>query len=73
MSVQDSAGPAVKDAIEKGRQAAEDASEAVKKLVGRGLNMDIREFVRDEPWLAVAAAFAVGYVAAKVMRRPKTD
>jgi ElaB/YqjD/DUF883 family membrane-anchored ribosome-binding protein len=69
MSVQDP-GPAVQEAIDKGRRAAEKASDAVKQFVDdRGLNFDLREFVRDEPWLAVAAAFAVGYVAARLMRR----
>jgi len=30
---------------------------------------NLTEFVRNEPWIAVAAAFAVGYVAARMMRR----
>jgi ElaB/YqjD/DUF883 family membrane-anchored ribosome-binding protein len=70
MSAQDP-GPAVQDAIDRGRRAAEKATDAVKQFVDdRGLNnFDIRDFVRDEPWLAIAAAFAVGYVAARLMRR----
>jgi hypothetical protein len=27
------------------------------------------EFVRKEPWIAIAAAFAAGFVVARVMRR----
>lgn len=30
---------------------------------------NLTDFVRNEPWIAIAAAFAVGYVAARVMRR----
>jgi hypothetical protein len=33
------------------------------------LNFDLGDLVRREPWLAVAAAFAIGYVAAAVIRR----
>jgi hypothetical protein len=30
---------------------------------------NLNEFVRKEPWIAIAAAFAAGYVVAQVMRR----
>jgi ElaB/YqjD/DUF883 family membrane-anchored ribosome-binding protein len=29
----------------------------------------LSEFVRKEPWIAIAAAFAAGFVVARVMRR----
>jgi len=69
MAVQD-AGPAVQDAFDSGRKAAERASEAIKDYVAdHDLGSDLREFVRDKPWLAVGAAFAIGYVVARLMRR----
>jgi ElaB/YqjD/DUF883 family membrane-anchored ribosome-binding protein len=33
------------------------------------MNENLTEFVRNEPWIAMAAAFAVGYVAARLLRR----
>lgn len=48
---------ATRDYVERGRGALSGASDS---LTG---------FVRREPWLAVAAAFVVGYVAAQVVRR----
>jgi len=57
------------------RQAAEQGYETVKEYAGKSvdavgdLSDDLREFVRHEPWIALAAAFAVGYLAARVIRR----
>ena len=69
MAVQD-AGPAVQDAFDRGRKAAERASDAVKNYVSdHDFGYELREFVRDQPWLAVGAAFAIGYVFARLMRR----
>lgn len=69
MSIQD-AGPAVQDAFDKGRRTAERATETIKDFVDEHKgDFDVRQFVRDEPWIAVAAAFAVGYLAARLLRR----
>lgn len=69
MSVQD-AGPAVQDAFDRGRRAAERASDTVKDYVAdHDFGSELREFVRDQPWLAVGAAFAIGYVVARMLRR----
>jgi hypothetical protein len=58
---------------EMGRQAAEQGYETVKEYAGKSvdadLSDDLREFVRHEPRIALAAAFAVGYLAARVIRR----
>ena len=53
--------------MDQGRQAADKAAQQFVK--DQGADFDLREFVRREPWLAIAAAFAVGYVAAQIVRR----
>jgi hypothetical protein len=60
---------------ELGRHGAEQGYETVKEYAGKSvdavgdLSNDLREFVRREPWIALAAAFAVGYLAARIVRR----
>jgi len=58
-----------------GRQVAEQGYETAKEYAGKGigaaadLSADLRNFVRREPWIALVAAFAVGYLGAQVVRR----
>jgi|SRR6266436_4047726 len=57
------------------REMAGKSYDAAREYTNAGIDAaarvsdDLREFVRREPWVAVAAAFAVGYVVARVMRR----
>ena len=53
------AGRLLKDGYNAAQQYAED----------KGLNLNLGDLVRREPWLAVAAAFAIGYFAAAAIRR----
>jgi ElaB/YqjD/DUF883 family membrane-anchored ribosome-binding protein len=53
------AGQVLKDGYNAAQQYAED----------KGLNLNLGDLVRREPWLAVAAAFAIGYFAAVAIRR----
>ena len=77
MTFEDTANSTVRDAMDQGRQAADKASQAVKDgydaaqqyARDNGIDLDLREFVRREPWFAIAAAFAVGYVVAQIVRR----
>lgn len=77
MTFEDTANSSVRSAMDQGRQAADKASQTVKDgyetaqqyVKDKGIDLDLREFVRREPWLAIAAAFAVGYVAAQIVRR----
>ena len=77
MAFEDIANSAAEEAKNHGRQAAENGSQAVKDgyeaaqeyLKKKGLDFDLGDFVRREPWIAVAAAFAIGYVVAQVVRR----
>jgi ElaB/YqjD/DUF883 family membrane-anchored ribosome-binding protein len=77
MAFEDIANSTVRQAMDQGRQAAEAASETIKNgyeaaqeyAREKGLDFDLRDFVRREPWIAIAAAFAIGYVAAQIVRR----
>ncbi len=77
MAVENSSESTVREAIDQGRQTAEKAARAVKGSYDaaqayvreKGFSLDLGEFVRREPWLALAAAFAIGYVAARIIRR----
>jgi ElaB/YqjD/DUF883 family membrane-anchored ribosome-binding protein len=77
MAFEDVANSTVRQAVDQGRQAAEIASQTVKNSYQaaqqyaqeKGLNFDLRDFVRREPWIAIAGAFAIGYVAAQIVRR----
>ena len=77
MTFEDTANATVRTAMDQGRQAADIASQAVKDgydaaqqyVKDKGMDLDLRDFVRREPWLAIAAAFAVGYFAAQIVRR----
>ena len=77
MTLEETAKPTVRSAMDQGRQAADKATQAVKDgyeaaqqfVKDNGADFELREFVRREPWIAIAAAFAVGYVAAQIVRR----
>jgi len=77
MTFEDTANATVRTAMDQGRQAADIASQAVKDgydaaqqyVKDKGMDLDLRDLVRREPWLAIAAAFAVGYFAAQIIRR----
>jgi ElaB/YqjD/DUF883 family membrane-anchored ribosome-binding protein len=77
MTFEDTANSSVRSAIDQGRQAADKASQVIQDgydaaqqyAKDRGVDLDLREFVRREPWFAIAAAFAVGYVVAQIVRK----
>ena len=77
MTFEETTNPTVRTAMDQGRQAADKATQAVKDgydaaqqfVKDKGIDLDLREFVRREPWIAIAAAFAVGYIAAQIVRR----
>ena len=77
MAYEDMAKSTVQQAMDQGRNVAEKAGQTVKEgykaaqqyAEDKGLSLDVGDFVRREPWLAVTAAFAIGYVAAQIIRR----
>jgi ElaB/YqjD/DUF883 family membrane-anchored ribosome-binding protein len=54
---------------EKGRDALSSGVDAVQKFATETSMDDVREFVRSEPWVAVAVAFGVGYLVAQIFKR----
>jgi ElaB/YqjD/DUF883 family membrane-anchored ribosome-binding protein len=77
MAFEDTASSTVQQALDQGRQAAETAGRTLKNgleaaqqyVQEKRRDFDLRELIHREPWLAIAAAFAVGYVAAQIIRR----
>ncbi|HKV54310.1 MAG TPA: hypothetical protein VJN94_06675 [Candidatus Binataceae bacterium] len=64
-----------RQAIDQGREAAEQGYETVKNYADKSADVigdvsaSLDQFVRREPWLGLVAAFAVGYLAAQIVRR----
>jgi ElaB/YqjD/DUF883 family membrane-anchored ribosome-binding protein len=79
MTLEETAKSTVRDALHQGRETAEKAVEAAKdgyeaaeqyaEDEALNLNLSLGDFVRREPWLAVAAACAIGLVAALIIKR----
>jgi hypothetical protein len=77
MTLEDAANSAMRQTIDQGRLAADKAGQVLTDSYGaareyvrdKGLAFDPGDFARREPWLAIAAAFAVGYFAARLIRR----
>ena len=74
----DQASDGIRKASEKVNQSARDglrtakqfAESAQKYVEQSGLgDVDVREIVKKEPWVALGVAFALGYVAAQIMRK----
>ena len=59
-----------RDAMDNVGQTLKNGYDAAHKYVqDNEITSDLREFVKREPWIAIAAAFAIGYVAAKIAKR----
>jgi hypothetical protein len=59
---------AARDYANEGYDAACEYASAGLDVAARRMR-DLTDFVQNEPWIAIAAAFAVGYVTARIMRR----
>jgi ElaB/YqjD/DUF883 family membrane-anchored ribosome-binding protein len=63
----DKVNQSAKEGLKTARQFAETAQKYVEQS---GLaDVDVREIVNREPWIALGVAFAAGYVVAQIMRR----
>lgn len=61
----------VNDAAKGGLKTARQFAQTAQKYVedsGLG-DVDVREIVKNEPWIALGVAFALGYVVAQIVRR----
>ncbi|MBV8358576.1 MAG: hypothetical protein JO189_11655 [Deltaproteobacteria bacterium] len=63
-----SATSSAREYANKGYDAARDYANTGMDVAAR-MSDNLTEFVRNEPWVAVTAAFAIGYVAARLLRR----
>ena len=65
------------ETIDRARDAIDNIGETLKNgydaaqnyVQGNEIASEVRKFVKRDPWLAIAAAFAIGYVAAKIAKR----
>ena len=64
----DKAKAAGRRAFEEGYENAREYAERGMEYVG-GFSDTVSEFVARDPWVAVAGAFLIGYVAAQLIRR----
>jgi len=63
----DKVNAAAKDGLKTARQFASTAQKYVEES---GLaDLDVREIVNREPWIALGVAFAAGYLVAQIMQR----
>ncbi len=70
-AAQDYAGrarDAAQDYANRGFDATRDYTDAGMRMAGR-VSENLRDFVRNDPWIAIISAFAVGYVLARMMRK----
>jgi|SRR5271163_898179 ElaB/YqjD/DUF883 family membrane-anchored ribosome-binding protein len=63
----DKVNQSAKDGLKTARQFAQTAQKYVEDS-GIG-DVDVREIVNREPWIALGVAFAAGFVVAQIMRR----
>lgn len=69
------AADSIDTAKEFGRKAAAEGYDQAREYASRGaeymggFSESVADFVTREPWMAIAGAFVVGYVAAQILRR----
>ncbi len=75
MAERDSMTSAAADAIDQGQEAAREGLKMARDYADSGLDAaaelseNMGEFVKREPLMALAGAFAVGFVVAHILRR----
>jgi ElaB/YqjD/DUF883 family membrane-anchored ribosome-binding protein len=69
------ASDTVESAKNLGREAMEKGYDSTREYVSKGVDYanevsdGLTDFVQRQPWLALAGAFVIGYVAAKALRQ----
>ncbi len=63
------------DTIEKIKDMADKGGDSVREYASKGMDYvseaseDLSEFVKRQPWVALAGASAIGYIVARALRR----
>jgi ElaB/YqjD/DUF883 family membrane-anchored ribosome-binding protein len=71
----DHASDAIRKAAETGEGVVEKGYESAREFADTGLDYvgdlteRVSDFVKRDPWIAVAGAFVIGYVTAHLLRR----
>ena len=74
-NVADTANDSIRQGYEAASEYAEKGYDMASEYAEKGMDLaanvssNLHQFVRREPWIALAAAFAVGYTMARMMRR----
>jgi len=77
MAIEERIDSAARETLDRAQDALESASEKLKNgydaarqyAQNSEVGSQIADFVVREPWIAIAAAFAIGFVAARLVRR----
>jgi ElaB/YqjD/DUF883 family membrane-anchored ribosome-binding protein len=77
MAIEERIDSAARETLDRAQDALESASERLKNgydaarqyAQNSEVGSQLTDFVVREPWIAVAAAFAIGFVAARLIRR----
>jgi len=63
------------DTIEKVKDMADKGGDSAREYTSKGMDYvseaseDLSEFVKRQPWVALAGAFVIGYIVARALRR----
>ena len=77
MAIEERMDSAARETLDRAQDALESASEKLKNgydtarqyAQNSEVGSQLTDFVVREPWIAIAAAFAIGFVAARLVRR----
>jgi ElaB/YqjD/DUF883 family membrane-anchored ribosome-binding protein len=77
MAIEERIDSAARETLDRAQDALESASERLKNgydaarqyAQNSEVGSQLTDFVVREPWIAIAAAFAIGFVAARLIRR----
>jgi ElaB/YqjD/DUF883 family membrane-anchored ribosome-binding protein len=77
MAIEERIDSAARETLDRAQDALESASERLKNgydaarqyAQNSEVGSQLTDFVVREPWISIAAAFAIGFVAARLIRR----
>jgi ElaB/YqjD/DUF883 family membrane-anchored ribosome-binding protein len=77
MTTANAGNSAARETIDRTQETLDNASQTIKETYEAAqkyaknseVGSQLRDFVEREPWIAIATAFAIGYVAAQIVKR----